>query len=102
MGATVGRSADPPNRPVPPISPISSRGGLGSTRTCGGSNWISRTLNGSLLKRALRVHPWPGPVKTREQQQRAGGILPGNNAKDATRDGESRQAQAKVFASTRT
>ena len=61
-------------------------------------NWISRTLNGSSLKRPLWVDPARTSVKTRNNNKSGGHSL-GPNSENATRDGESRQAQAEVFAS---
>ena len=61
-----------PNRPVPSKLRISSPSAHGSTRICGQSNWISRSPNGSSLKRPARLDPAGSCRRNPAQQQERG------------------------------
>src|SRR4051794_11593577 len=84
----VGRRPDRPNRAVPPKLLISSPGAHGLTKIIGRWNWISRSRNGSSLKRPLRVDPHTSAGETSAQQQERGAFCSGEIQRNATRDGE--------------
>ena len=102
-GAYLGRRLGPANRRVPPKLPISSQNVHGSTRICGRSNWISRSPNGSSLKRPLRVDRRRACGETRAQQQERGAFLHGKNrwgchARRGTADGSKRKYSQVIIA----
>src|SRR5439155_11011752 len=86
--ATCGEPRDPPNRRVPRKLQSSSPSVHGSTRICGRSNWISRTLNGSSLKRPLRLDPVARAGETLFNNKSGGHSACVRSSRDATRDGK--------------